>query len=215
MRRRIFLSGGLTLAGLLTGCENRIPPLALAMCIDSTASAEEDRDRGIADIRTLLKGRHLSKGSHLTVIRSDCDPRPLWSGQYRRPDDLTAAVEEALTERVCGGSDPVGALDAALNWLTSPAQKSLPRKVLTGWLDCTPDPCKNLGRPRPFRPVETYLWPEARRYGVEVYLFGVPAVLHPRLRKAWSPHLAAEPWLFAPGHLIRAEDLKLRQAPLW
>lgn len=217
MNRRTFIASSCwTCAaagiGMLSGCRENTDPSAVALIIDPTDSAMNGRKKARAAFRQLIAQRFIPYGSSLAIIRADDKPEIVWSGKVTDLKDILAEYDAAWSGAHCG-SDPAAALGLACSWLAAPMQKSAGRKLLTGWLDCLSDACKNQKPTRSFSSPSDLPWTGG--WEIEICIFGVPVSLHERLKAAWSDKLRVPPRFFDPSHQFSAKDIGLTHPSLW
>jgi len=217
----VFLTSGLA---AVMGCEPKpkdttaiamatqkasTAPADVAFMVDGTASAGENRKKGLAQLSFLLKPGTLAKGSKINLFRMDCLPKSIWSGKVTSGNnkEIVDAFNEALDGSHQCGTDGCKAFAKALDWLISEGQKDpSARLILTGYHDGIADECRSgKGEAHPAREA-TFLWSGAKAAGVEVVLFGISEDIAPQLRAAWAPRLTSLS-LYTPSHQITKEDL--------
>jgi hypothetical protein len=203
---------------LLGGCAaGRREPVALAVVLDTSGSAWENRERGLACLETILRGSYLPKGSTLALVRCGRDSKVLWEGRVKDSAEILEAYRVATKGGAAGGTasgavsdtgtDIYTALELSREWLTAQREQGMKQTILTGWVDLRADPAKEGGRVlRAVRPASAMDWPASK--GIRVVLFGVAPEQARPLQKRWAPRMASVS-LYGPAHRIRPEDLGL------
>ena len=192
---------------LLTGCGSNRPPVALAIVLDTSGSAWENRERGFQYLQTILQGGYLPKGSTLALVRCGRDSKIIWEGRVKENAEILAAYQETVQTEQKSGTDVVTSLTLSRDWLATQREQGIKQTILTGWTDLQADPAKEGSRVlRAFKPADTMTWPASK--GVNVIFFGVPPEQAAPLKKRWQMSLASVT-PYSPAHRIRPEDLGL------